>query len=92
MELNTLQDVDNMTTFQTIKKVEKLESNIARLKHIPTIVFAVILFWAVPQVIFESVHHLTNTILLALAILIVGQSNVKRSELLMELFELKYGK
>lgn len=90
MELNTVEDVNALTEYQKLEQINAIEAQIKRMSLLPVIVCGILMlwaFWATWSDILWSPMHL---VLIAIAIGVVGQSNVKRTDLVRQLFELKY--
>lgn len=91
MELNSIEDVNALNEYQKIKQVERIEKKLQRLSYVPAF-FGVALFllaflhtWL--GILWTPMHLLP----IAIAIGSVGYSNVQRTDLLKQLFKLKYG-
>jgi len=93
MELNSIEDVKALTEYQKIDQIESIDKKINRLNNIPTyqcLLLVVYGGWAM----WSEDHTLLpfGIVLIGFAIASVGQSNIQRTDLLKQLFELKYGK
>ena len=93
MELNSVEDVKALTEYQKIDQIQRIEKRIHRLSFIPAIGGLMLLlysFW----LLWSGTNSLSPTHLIIVASFIasIGHSNVQRSDLLKQLFELKYGK
>jgi hypothetical protein len=93
MELNSIEDVKALTEYQKIDQIERIEKKISRLSYTPQyLCLALMVFggWAMWS---EELPLLPfSIVLVAITIASVDQSNVQRTNLLKQLFELKYGK
>jgi hypothetical protein len=93
MEINSLDDVNALSEYHKIENIEKIEKKIKQLKYTPITSIAVLFAFA-SWCIFSGNNTWSPTYFSLIAITIgsVGYSNVQRTDLLKELFELKYGK
>lgn len=91
MELNSIEDVNALDEYQKLKQIERIERQLHRLSYIPAIFCAGMIIWIFVftwlAVSWTAMHLLP----IAIAISSVGYSNVKRTDLLKQLFRLKYG-
>ncbi len=92
MEFNSTTDIDALTEFQRIEKIQSIEKKIHKLSFVPVNVCLGVIIWAVYVIVLDSIWSPLYIILIALAIGSVGYSNVRRTDLLMQLFDLKYDK
>ncbi|MDO6508446.1 hypothetical protein Q4506_15390 [Colwellia sp. 4_MG-2023] len=90
MEINSKAELDAKVEFNKIDQIQKIESKLHRLSFIPLYFFA---FLLLAYFGLDLANDLSGAvIILIISIGIVGQSNVQRTNLLKELFELKYSK
>ena len=90
MEIKSQEELDAKVEFNKIDRIQKIESKLHRLSFIPLYFFAFLLLGYFGL---DLANDLSGAvIMLIIAIAIVGQSNVQRTDLLKELFELKYSK
>ena len=93
MEINSIDDVNALNEYQKIENIAKIEKKIKQLRYTPISTTACLMAFALWCVL--SGNDTWSPILIsliAMSIGSVGYSNVQRSDLLQELFELKYGK
>lgn len=92
MELKSVDDVNALTEYKKLEKIESLENKIKRLKYIP-VLCGTLLLANVLWLTFSGSQTIESGVLILFAVFIaiVGHSNVQRSDLLQELFEIKYG-
>jgi hypothetical protein len=74
------------------KKIERIEKKIHRLGHIPNYMCLFLFAYGAWAMWLEEPLLPFSIFLVAITIVSVGQSNVQRTDLLKQLFELKYGK
>ena len=90
MEIKLKEELDSKVEFNKIDQIQKIESKLHRLSFIPLYFFA---FLLLAYFGLDLGNKLSSAVLiLTITIGIVGQSNVQRTDLLKELFELKYSK
>ena len=92
MELNSVENINALTEYQKISQIQRIEKKLHRLSFMPFIggmIFAAYCYW----LIWTGVESISPIQLMVVASFIIGigQSNVLRSDLLQQLFELKYG-
>lgn len=92
MELNSVEDVNALTEYQKLSQIQRIEKKLHRLSFMPFIggmMFMAYCFWLV----WSDVELISPIQLMVVASFIIGigQSNALRSDLLTQLFELKYG-
>jgi hypothetical protein len=92
MELNSKEDVKALTEYQKMEKIERIEKKIHRLGHIPNYMCLFLFAYGAWAMWLEEPLLPFSIFLVAITIVSVGQSNVQRTDLLKQLFELKYGK
>lgn len=98
MDLNSINDVNALIELQKIDKIREIEKKIHRLSFAPAISAAMILAyfvwasWYRHDIDTAGLLSINGFVVIASAIASVGGSNVQRTDLLMELFELKYEK
>ena len=92
MELNSIEDVKALTEYQKIKQIERVEKKIHRLSYIPNYLCLFLIAYGGWAMWSEEPLLPFSIFLVAITIVSVGQSNVQRTDLLKQLFELKYGK
>ena len=92
MELNSVEDVKALTEYQKIEKIQSIEKKIHKLSFVPVTSSAVLIIWAFWATWAGSAWSPMNMLLVAVTIAAVGHSNVQRTDLLQQLFELKYNK
>ena len=91
MKLNTTQDVKAFTVYQKIERIRQIETKLNSLSKVP--VYSGIILVAYCFIAYfsgQTVLSPINLILFAIAIWHVGHANVQRTDLLQELFKLKY--
>ena len=93
MELNSVDDVNALTEYQKLDKIKRIESKLKRLRYVP-ILSGVLLLAYTLWLLFSGVGTLSPAHLIIFSVFIAnfGYSNVQNSDLLQELFALKYGK
>ena len=84
MDINSKEELDAQVEFNKIERIKNIESKIHRLGFIPFSYFA---FLLLAYFGLDLGNNLSSAV-----IIIIGQSNVQRTDLLKELFELKYSK
>ena len=90
MDINSKEGLHAQVEFNKIAKIEKIETKIHRLSYIP---FAYFAFLFLAYFGLDLGNNLSSAVfLMIISIGIIGQSNVQRTDLLKELFEVKYGK
>ncbi|AZQ85891.1 hypothetical protein EKO29_18955 [Colwellia sp. Arc7-635] len=92
MELNSIEDVKALTEYRKIEQIQSVEKKIHKLSFVPATISAVLILWAFWATWVGSIWSPMNIVLVAIAIASVGHANVQRTDLLKQLFELKYGK
>lgn len=92
MELNSIEDVKALTEYKKLEQIESIEKKIKKLSYVPAISCAVLIIWAYWATWSGTEWSPMNMVLVAISIGSVGYSNVQRTDLLKQLFELKYGK
>jgi hypothetical protein len=93
MELKSIDDLNALTEYQKIEKIQRIENKMKSLSFAPLasgVTLMIYVFWAYWAG--NTAWSLIHLSLIAILIGSVGYSNVQRTELLKELFELKYGK
>jgi len=93
MTLKSLDDVKALIEYSKIDQLQRIEKKLKRLSYAPVYACGFIMgqgFWS----IWNNETSITPSLLLivGLAFAVVGQANVKRTDLMRKLFELKYGK
>ncbi|MDC0602737.1 hypothetical protein OAP14_06870 [Aliiglaciecola sp.] len=92
MKLNSIEDVKALTEYQKIDQIQRIEKKIHRLSFVPASICAILISWAFWGMWFgQSTWSPMNIVLIAIALGSIGHSNVQRTDLLRQLFELKYG-
>ena len=92
MELNSVDDLNALSEYHKIDRIIRIEKKIHRLSYAPVFLSTVLLLWA-----FWSMWSGNTTwspihlVFISIVIASVGNSNVQRTNLLKELFALKYG-
>jgi hypothetical protein len=90
MDIKLEEELDAKVEFNKIDQIQKIEYKIHRLSFIPIYFFA---FLLLAYFGLDLGNELSSAVLLlTIAIGVVGQSNVQRTNLLKELFEIKYSK
>jgi hypothetical protein len=90
MEIKSEEELGAKVEFNKIDQIKKVESKLHRLSFIPLYFFA---FLLLAYFGLDLGNKLSSAVLfLIIAIGVVGQSNVQRTDLLKKLFELKYSK
>jgi hypothetical protein len=90
MDINSKEELDAQVEFNKIERIKNIESKIHRLGFIPFSYFA---FLLLAYFGLDLGNNLSSAvIIIIISIGIIGQSNVQRTDLLKELFELKYSK
>ncbi len=90
MEIKSENELDAKVEFNKINKIQKIERKLHRLSFTPLYFFV---FFSLTYFGLDLDKDLSMSLFtLFVAIGFVGQSNVKRTDLLKELFELKYSK
>mgnify|MGYP006144399089 CR=1 FL=1 len=92
MELNSIEDVKALTEYKKIEQIENIEKKIKKLSYVPAWSCGVLVIWAFWATWSGTTWSPMNIVLVAISIGSVGYSNVQRTDLLKQLFELKYGK
>jgi hypothetical protein len=92
MELNSLDDVNALTEYQKLAKIQRIETKINKLRYVPLYSGALLIIYFL-WLSFSGIEVLapTHLILFSVVVASIGYSNVQRSDLLHELFALKYG-
>jgi len=93
MDLNSIDDIKAFTEIQKIEKINRIEKKIRQRGYFPLIaslMFFIYAFWIAST----NIQGLSPIDLFVIAIFIsvLAQNNIEHSNLLKELFELKYGK
>lgn len=91
MELNSIEDVSALNEYQKVKQIERIENKLRRLSFVPAFFCAVMLLYVFVFTWFEAPWTIMHLLPIAIAIGSVGYSNVQRTDLLGQLFKLKYG-
>ena len=90
MEIKSKEELDAQVEFNKLDQIKKIESKLHKLSFIPLYFFA---FLMLAYFGLDLGNNLSSAvIILIVAIGVVGQSSVQRTDLLKELFELKYRK
>jgi hypothetical protein len=90
MEIKSKEELDAKVEFNKIDQIQKIESKLHKLSFIPLYFFALLLL---AYFGLDLGNKLSSAVIfLIIAIGVVGQSNVQRTDLLKKLFELKYSK
>ena len=90
MEIKSEEELNAKVEFNKIDQIQKIENKLHRLSFIPLYFFA---FLLLAYFGLDLGNKLSSAVLiLIIAIGVVGQSSVQRTDLLKELFDLKYGK
>jgi hypothetical protein len=92
MELNSIEDVNALTEYQKIEQIQNIDKKIHKLSYVPASSCGALILWAFWATWSGSPWTPMNIVLIAISIGSVGFSNVQRTDLLKQLFELKYGK
>jgi len=93
MELNSIEDVKALTEYQKIEQIQKIEKKIKKLSYIPATSCTALIAYSFFSFYSGNTEWVpSNFMLIAVFIGSVGHSNVQRTDLLKQLFELKYGK
>ncbi|WP_448547646.1 hypothetical protein [Thalassotalea fusca] len=93
MELNSIEDVNALTEYQKVAQIQHIEKKIHRLSFVPEITCAILICWAFWEMwLGQPNWSPVNIFFIASALVTIGHSNVQRTDLLRQLFELKYGK
>lgn len=91
MDINTKEQLDAHIEFTHIQQIEKVENKLNKMRYLPASLFFIVLGFLF-YIDFDVTNNLNGVvILLATMIGVSGQTSVQRTELLKELFELKYG-
>ncbi|MCC5825302.1 hypothetical protein [Alkalimonas sp.] len=91
MEINSIDDVNALNEYQKVKQIERIEKKIHRLSFVPASTCAGLIMWFFLSTWLNASWTPMNLLLIAIAIGSVGHSNVQRTDLLKQLFKLKYG-
>ena len=90
MKIKSKEELNAQVEFNKLAQIQKIESKIHKLSFIPLYFFALLLL---AYFGLDLGNKLSSAVLiLIISIGIVSQSNVQRTNLLKELFELKYSK
>jgi hypothetical protein len=90
MEIKSKEQLDAKVEFDKIDQIQKIESKLHKLSFIPLYFFA---FLLLAYFGLDLGNNLSSAvIILIVAIGVVGQSSVQRTDLLKQLFDLKYSK
>ena len=92
MEINSVEDVNALTEYQKISQIQRIEKKLHRLSFMPLILGIIFMVYCV-WLGWSGVESISPILLMVVGSFIIGigQSNVLRSDLLKQLFELKYG-
>jgi hypothetical protein len=92
MEINSVEDVNALTEYQKISQIQRIEKKLRRLSFMPLILGIIFMVYCV-WLGWSGVESISPILLMVVGSFIIGigQSNVLRSDLLKQLFELKYG-
>lgn len=93
MEINSIDRANALTEYQKVEKIQYIEKKMDRLSFTPFLSCVGLMlygFWSI-WANFTAWTHL-NVVIIAIFIGNVGYSNMQRTDLLKQLFELKYGK
>jgi hypothetical protein len=91
MELNSIEDVNALNEYQKIKQVERIEKKLHRLSFVPAFFGTALGLLALLDTWLGASWTAMHGLPIAIAIGSVGYSNVQRTDLLKQLFKLKYG-
>ncbi|WP_220462082.1 hypothetical protein, partial [Colwellia sp. Bg11-12] len=93
MELNSMEDVKAIAEFQKIEQLQRIEKKLHRLSFTPLYAAIMIIIYNIWSIWFVNNYSTPmNHGILAIIVIGVCRSNVERTDLLRQLFELKYGK
>ena len=93
MEVNSLEDIKSQSELKKIEQLQRIEKKLHRLSYMPIyagILIIIYNFWSI-WFLNNSLSSISNVFLVIL-VLSVCNSNVQRTDLLKQLFELKYDK
>jgi len=91
MEFNSIEDVNALNEYQKLKQIEHIERQLHRLSFVPAFFCAGMIIWIFVFTWLATLLTAMHLLPIALAISSVGYSNVQRTDLLNQLFKLKYG-
>ena len=90
MDIQSKEDLDAQIIFNKLNQINKIENKLRNINFIPLYFFALL---TLSYFSFNWSANPSNAIpMICVAIYVIGQSNVHRTNLLKKLFELKYGK
>ena len=92
MDINSTEDVNAFIEYKKLAKIDRIEKKLERLYFFPLLVTVTLIVWGLWNVWLDN-HTLSinSVFFIAIAIGAVGNANVQRTDLLKQLFELKYG-
>jgi hypothetical protein len=90
MDINSKEELDAQVELNKINRIKNIESKLHRLSFIPLFYFVFLLLAYFGLDLGNNLSSAVIIIIISLGI--IGQSNVQRTDLLKELFELKYSK
>lgn len=93
MESNSIDDLNVLTEYQKLEKIQRIEEKMRKLSFTPLTSCVALIFYSF-CLVWGGYNTWSASIIVPIAILIgsVGYSNVQRTDLLKQLFELKYSK
>ena len=91
MNFNSVEEVEAYSRLQIEKEIDKIEAKINKLRYMPQMaVSAIVLYLIGMHYIGYASEYWITIMFIGLVIMATDQTSVKRTELLKELFELKY--
>jgi hypothetical protein len=90
MDIKSKDELNAQVEFNKLDQINKIESKLHKLSFLPLYFFAFLLLAYFGLDLGNNLN--SAIIILIVAIGVVGQSSVQRTDLLKELFELKYSK
>ena len=93
MDLKSVEEVEGYAALRADNKIRNIEEKLRRLSLTPYIVLASVVLYAAIVFFFDkSQESWMAVVFLGALIFAVDHKNIQRTELLKELFQLKYGK
>ena len=92
MNFNSVEEVEAFSGLQIEKEINKIEAKINNLRYMPQMAVAAIAIYLIGMhYIGYASEYWVTIMFVGLIIMATDQASVKRTELLKELFKLKYG-
>ena len=90
MELNTLENVNALSEYKKIEQIAKVEKKIQNLRYVPFLISSVLIFWSLWADWLNALSSSMSMTVFAISIAIIVYAITLRTDLYIQLMDLKY--